>query len=99
MAPMVANFAYEYRNEIALTAAGFIPGLGLLAWGYRAYKLARGGNYLARTISGARYVGQSGKVGARLEQHVASGKMTRWQAATARVYRVPGNKTRREVAE
>ncbi len=93
------NWAWKHKADIALTAAGFIPGVGALAWGYRAYKLARGGIYVARTVSKQKYVGQSGNVGRRLSEHVRSGKITRWQAATARVYRVPGNRTRREVAE
>lgn len=52
-----------------------------------------------RTVRGGRYVGQSGAIGRRLAQHVASGKVSRWQALTARVYRVPGGKLRRGVAE
>lgn len=61
---------------------------------------ARGGVYVARTAAtGARYVGQSGNMTGRLSQHVASGKITRMQAATARVYRVNGGRVRREVAE
>jgi hypothetical protein len=47
----------DWRADLV---ARFIPGLGALAWGYRAYKLASGGIYVARTMSGARYVGQSG---------------------------------------
>lgn len=39
------------------------------------------------------------KVGRRLSQHVKSGKISRWQATTAKVYRVKCGKTRREVAE
>lgn len=93
------RWAGRHKADIALTAAGFVPGLGAAALGYRAFKLARGGIYVARTVSGGRYVGQSARVGRRLSQHVRAGKITRFRALTARVYRVDGSKLRREVAE
>ena len=45
--------------------ASFIPATAGVAWAYRGYKLARGGIYVAKTLSGAKYVGQSGKVGVK----------------------------------
>ncbi len=95
----VGKWAWKNKWEIALTVASFIPATAGVAWAYRGYKLARGGICVAKTLSGAKYVGQSGKVGRRLSQHVKSGKISRWQAATAKVYRIKGGKTRREVAE
>lgn len=38
-------------------------------------------------------------MGVRIAQHVKNGKITRWQARTARVYRIKGSRLRREVAE
>lgn len=87
------------KREIALTVASFIPATA----GSPADIV--GTNWLAvesmcQNASGAKYVGQSGKVGRRLSQHVKSGKtLSCWQAATAKVYRIKGGKTRREVAE
>ncbi|MFC3766732.1 RHS repeat-associated core domain-containing protein [Tenggerimyces flavus] len=37
----LGRWAWKNKWDIALTAAGFIPGLGALAWGYRAYRLYR----------------------------------------------------------
>ncbi len=89
----------KHWKTYALVAASAVPVLGAAAWIYRGYKLARGGIYVVRTVRGGRYVGQSGHIGRRLGQHVKSGKVTRWQAATARVYRVKGSKLQREIRE
>lgn len=48
---------------------------------------------------GLPYVGQSGQIATRLEQHVASGKITQEVASSANVFEVLGGKTSREVAE
>lgn len=40
-----------------------------------------------------------GQLGKRLAQHVRSGKITKWQARTARVELVRGGKLEREIAE
>lgn len=93
------RWAWKHKWDIALTAAGFIPGIGAAAWAYRGYKLARGGIYVVKTASGGKYVGQSGNIGRRLAQHVKSGKITQQQAKAARTYRIKGSKLRREVAE
>jgi RHS repeat-associated protein len=93
------KWAGRHKLDIALTVAGFVPGLGAVAWGWRAYKLARAGIYVAKTVRGGKYVDQSSRVGRRLSEHVRNGKITKWQARTARVYRVRGSKLRREVAE
>nr|WP_245877225.1 DNRLRE domain-containing protein [Streptomyces glaucescens] len=37
----VAKWAYRNKWDIALTAAGFIPGVGAAAWAYRAYRIVR----------------------------------------------------------
>lgn len=93
------KWASNHKMDIALTAASFVPVVGAVAVGYRAYKLARGGIYVVKTASGGRYVGQSGVVGKRLAQHVASGKITSFQRYTAKVHRVKGGKLQREIAE
>ncbi|MEU3282426.1 DNRLRE domain-containing protein [Streptomyces antibioticus] len=35
------RFVKKYKWDIALTAAGFIPGVGAAAWAYRAYRVVR----------------------------------------------------------
>jgi len=59
------------------------------------------GIYVASTTAkqGLLYVGQSGQIATRLEQHVASGKITQEVASSANVFEVLGGKTSREVAE
>lgn len=86
-------------GQYASVAAMALPGVGAAAWAYRGYKLARGGVYVVRTSTGGKYVGQSSNVGKRLSQHVKSGKITKNQSRTARVKRVRGGKTQREVRE
>lgn len=51
MVKKVGKWAWKNKWDIGLTAAGFIPGLGLAAWGVRAYKIAsvaRAGGSLAK---------------------------------------------------
>jgi RHS repeat-associated protein len=86
--------------QVGLTVASLaVPGAGAAMMAYRAYKLARGGVYVYKAINGQKYVGQSGNVGRRLSEHVKAGNCTVWRCLTARVHRIDGNKTRREVAE
>ena len=57
-----AKLAHGNRKwAIALTVASFIPVTARVAWAYCGYKLARGGIYVDKTLSGAKYVGQSGR--------------------------------------
>ncbi|MER7764620.1 polymorphic toxin-type HINT domain-containing protein [Streptomyces sp. NPDC097619] len=49
------RWAWRNKWDIALTAVGFVPGLGAAAWGYRAYR-----GY--RAIRAARAVGRSCRV-------------------------------------
>ena len=66
-AKTAGKFLWKHKGAIALTAAGFVPGLGATAWAYRGYKLVRGGGiYVVRTATGGKYVDHSGKVGGRL---------------------------------
>jgi RHS repeat-associated protein len=95
----IKNHFKKHWKKYAAVAAVAVPGLGYAAVAYRGYKLARGGIYIARAGKGKKYVGQSGNVGRRLEQHVRTGKLTKFQAKTARVKRVKGGKTQREIAE
>jgi GIY-YIG catalytic domain len=57
------------------------------------------GVYEVTTKTGSEYVGQSGNIPQRLNQHVQSGKVTPESAAAAKTTDVPGGKTSREVAE
>jgi hypothetical protein len=61
--------------------------------------LAKEGIYEFTASSGRTYVGQSGDIAARIEQHLASGKLNPAQLNTVRTTEVLGGKTAREVAE
>lgn len=60
-AKKVGRVAWKYKWDIALTAAGFIPGVGAVAWGVRAYRAyrvvraARTARHAARAYRGARH--------------------------------------------
>jgi len=56
------------------------------------------GNYVVSTPAGE-YVGQSGNISTRLEQHVASGKFTQAEVDAAERFAVQGTKLDREIAE
>jgi hypothetical protein len=56
------------------------------------------GNYVVSTPRGE-YVGQSGNISNRLDQHVASGKFTQAEVNAAQRIAVPGSKLDREIAE
>jgi RHS repeat-associated protein len=56
------------------------------------------GNYVVSTPRGE-YVGQSGNISNRLDQHVASGKFTQAEVDAAQRISVPGSKLDREIAE
>lgn len=56
------------------------------------------GNYVVSTPTGE-YVGQSGNISTRLEQHVASGRFTQAEVDAAQRFAVPGAKLDREIAE
>ncbi len=74
---------------------------------YRASKAARAaestvaneGIYQFTASSGKTYVGQSGDIAARLEQHIASGKLLEAELPNVTRTEVLGGKTAREVAE
>lgn len=59
------SFLWKYKYDIALTALGFVPGLGALAWGYRAYKVAKTARAIiratksGRTVKASRWVAKS----------------------------------------
>ena len=55
------------------------------------------GIYEFTAASGKTYVGQSGNIAVRLEQHIASGKLL--PGTSARITEVMGGKTAREIAE
>jgi hypothetical protein len=60
---------------------------------------ANEGIYDVATLTGERYVGQSGNITQRLAQHVSDGKITAAEASKAIRTYVPGGKTAREIAE
>lgn len=64
-----------------------------------ATQIAKEGIYEFTAASGRTYVGQSGNIGQRLLQHIASGKLLPEDLATVRTTEVLGGKTMREIAE
>jgi hypothetical protein len=56
------------------------------------------GTYVVKTAQGE-YVGQSGAISRRLQQHVASGKFTQAEVDAAERAMVTGGKLQREIAE
>ncbi|WP_308189029.1 RHS repeat-associated core domain-containing protein [Streptacidiphilus sp. ASG 303] len=44
----IGKWASHHKVDIALTAVGFVPGVGALTWGYRAYRIVR----IARAAKG-----------------------------------------------
>lgn len=76
----VGSWAWKNKWAIASTAAMFIPGLGIAAWGYKAYRavsVVRSGVYVARTTSGRLYVGQTVNFSVRAKQHARAGKIAK----------------------
>jgi len=59
--------------------------------------LATEGIYQFTAASGKTYIGQSGNIAARLEQHIASGKLL--PGTSVRTTEVLGGKTAREISE
>ena len=56
------------------------------------------GTYVVKTAQGE-YVGQSGAISRRLQQHVGNGKFTKAEVDAAERARVTGGKLQREIAE
>lgn len=98
---LVTGQDYSWKQAGVDFAVG--AGLGGLAAVNAARRGAQiqEGIYVASTTTkqGLPYVGQSGQIATRLEQHVASGKITQEVAGSAKVFEVLGGKTSREVAE
>jgi hypothetical protein len=96
------KWAWRNKVDIALTATMFVPGLGVASMAARAYRFSRlvkPGVYVVRTLKGQRYVGQSGNMAVRLQQHVAAGKISAKAATRARVKHVPGGMLQRRIME
>lgn len=79
---------------------GFVKGIGETGRAAAApTKVATEGIYEFTAASGKTYVGQSGDIAARIDQHLASGKLLQKDLSTLRTTEVLGGKTAREVAE
>ncbi|MFD7257929.1 DNRLRE domain-containing protein [Streptomyces sp. NPDC059874] len=50
----VGRWAWRNKWDIALTAVSFVPGVGALAWGYRAYRVVRAFNAGRNSIRATR---------------------------------------------
>ena len=95
--PAGGNVALAYFHDDSaksITQGNTVLSYGLDVSGRRGTQTTSVSGSVTSTV-----VNHSEKVGRRLSQHVKSGKISRWQATTAKVYRVKGGKTRREVAE
>ncbi len=94
------------RNHGKLDTAGCVLDIALpvskLSKARRATKpagaLVEEGTYVVKTAQGE-YVGQSGAISRRLQQHVASGKFTQAEVDAAERAMVTGGKLQREIAE
>jgi RHS repeat-associated protein len=62
-------------------------------------QIANEGIYDFTAASGKTYVGQSGDIPARIDQHLASGKLLPGDASSVKTTEVLGGKTAREIAE
>lgn len=95
---MGGNFwdAGAIATDAAIGAA--TSGLAVLNAARRGAQIAEG-VYVVKTANGAKYVGQSGNIEARLAQHMNSGKTTSTAVESATKLEVLGGKTAREVAE
>jgi RHS repeat-associated protein len=76
------RWAWKNKWDIALTAAGFVPGLGAAAWGYRAYRVVR----LARAARAAGNL-RKGSVGATRATSRLAGRMWVGRGATRQTAR------------
>jgi RHS repeat-associated protein len=92
-------------GEAALNAAFAIPFVGTVGriaeLGKGTLEAAKGveGIYEFTAASGKLYVGQSGNIGLRLADHLATGKLTLDGLSTVRFTEVGGGKLAREIAE
>ncbi|HVR79063.1 MAG TPA: hypothetical protein VMS99_11820 [Acidimicrobiia bacterium] len=58
----------------------------------------KSGNYVVSTPAGE-YVGESGNIASRLQQHVYTGKFTQAEVDAAQRFAVPGTRVDRQIAE
>jgi RHS repeat-associated protein len=101
-APFTAADALLYGvdgkpGDAAKAGIGIIP-IGKFG-GKVGGKAIQEGIYIVGTKSEKKYVGQSGRIGERLIDHVRGGKITSGGAKGAKVIEVQGGKTAREIAE
>ncbi len=83
----------------AIDAAKTTERTGDAAEAARSAEASKVGIYEVQTNSGKTYVGQSGNIPARIQDHIASGKVTSSAGASAKITPVRGGKTAREIAE
>ncbi|QUB99077.1 RHS repeat-associated core domain-containing protein [Cellulosimicrobium cellulans] len=76
----VGKWIWKHKVDIALTAAGFIPGVGVAAWGLRAYRLYRTVNAANRSWRAAAYVTRSSKTARAVHATFSNGKSFRSSA-------------------
>jgi RHS repeat-associated protein len=81
------------------TGEGIAPAIGLQGLKIGSKKAIKEGIYEFVDTSGKKYVGQSGNIAKRLQDHVRSGKLDPSQVKNVKVKEVLGGKTKREIAE
>jgi len=91
----LGRWVMKHKVDIALTALGFVPGLGAIAWAYRAYKivrLARAGREVFQAtratswLAGRMWVGRGGtsglaRNGARMYSKGEGHAMRAWRSS------------------
>jgi RHS repeat-associated protein len=92
------DFVYDFMKSEVIQAVGGVVFESIAAVRV-ASKVANEGIYEFTAASGKTYVGQSGNISARIEQHLASGKLLPQDVSTVRITEVVGGKTAREIAE
>jgi RHS repeat-associated protein len=92
------DFVYDFMKSEAIQAVGGVVFESVAALRVAA-KAADEGIYEFTAASGKTYVGQSGNISARIEQHLASGKLLPQDLGTVRTTEVLGGRIAREIAE
>ncbi len=100
------EWTWDHAGKTLLDTVGILPVVGAIKYADEGAELigaarkgsqATEGIYEFTATSGKTYVGQSGNIPQRLEQHIASGKLE--PGTTVKTTEVTGGKTAREISE
>jgi hypothetical protein len=92
---LIHDVAMYYATGAAM--GGLIKGVGIAFTFWGRTRIVNEGIYQFTAASGKTYVGQSGDIAARIQQHIASGKLL--PNTPVKITEVLGGKTAREIAE